>query len=371
MLALLATMLFAGGAAAADMTVHRDVAYADFAGIDPNLTSMDIYAPEGAKDLPVLLFVHGGSWQRGSKEPVGDKPAFFAEHGFLFISTNYRLSPAVDHPTHVSDLARAVAFLHDHAREYGGDPGRIFIMGHSAGAHLVGLLGADSSRLEEIGKDPSVVKGVVVLDTAALDMVSRMAALPEQESGMYGAFTRDREVWRDASVLAHVEDGGGQAPYMIVNAYGAGIKTTATERIASILRGRGVRAEVLDVSHFRSHGSLIARMGEEGDPVGTAVVDFLSSLSDPAATVEGLGATRRPELDPEVLEQGRRDIGEYTARIAMRFLDTDEDGRVTREEAAGPLVATFDDTDADGDGAVTREEIVDAYVRLLEQQSER
>jgi acetyl esterase/lipase len=365
---LCAAMLTAFAGAAADLTVHRDVVYAEIDGFDPELMSMDIYAPRGAEDLPVVVFVHGGSWQFGNKQPIGDKPEFFADHGFVFISTNYRLSPAVSHPTHVSDVARAVAFVHDHASDYGIDPDRIFIMGHSAGAHLVALLGADDRRLEALSSDPSVIKGVVVLDTAALDMVSRMAALPQQESGMYGAFTRDRQVWRDASVLAHVEDGGGRAPYMIVNAHGAGIKTAATDRIATILRGRGVRVEVFDASRFRSHGTLITKLGDDGDPVGPAIIEFLTSLADPAARVTGLGSTHSPDLDPDALERGRREIAEYQAGIAMRFLDKDKDGRVIREEAAGPLVTTFDEVDLDGDGVVTRDEMIEGYIRLIERQ---
>jgi arylformamidase len=356
-------------AAGIDLTSHIDVPYAETGGSDPGLTRMDIYAPAGARGLPIVLFVHGGSWQFGDKQPVGNKPSFFAEHGFLFVSTNYRLSPAVAHPTHVSDVARAVAFVHDHAREYGGDPDRIFLMGHSAGAHLVALLGADSRRLDELGKDPSVVKGVVVLDTAALDMVRRMAALPAQEAGMYGAFTRDRAVWRDASVLAHVEEGGGRAPYMIVNAYGGGIKTSATDRIATILRGRGVRVEVLDVSGFRSHGSLISELGSPGDPVGPAVVDFLNSLARLEAKAAGLGGTRVPELDEAALEKGRRDIGAWHARIAMKAFDVDGDSRITRQEAGGPLVSAFDDIDTDGDGTLTTEEIIAGYVRILEEEA--
>ena len=363
-----AASVSSSAAAEIDLTSHLDVPYFKADDSDPKLTRMDIYAPAGAKDLPIVVFVHGGSWQFGDKRSAADTASFFVEHGFLFVSTNYRLSPAVSHPTHVSDVARAVAFVHDHALEYGGDPDRIFLMGHSAGAHLVALLGADSRRLDELGKDASMVNGVVVLDTAALDMERRMAALPEQESGMYGAFTRDRAVWRDASVLAHVEEGGGRTPYMIVNAFGSGIKTEATDRIATILRGRGVRVEVLDVSSFRSHGSLIAELGKPGDPVGPAVVDFLTSLERPEAKAAGLGGTRVPELDEAALERGRRDIGAWHARIGMKALDSDNDGRITRQEAGGPLVAAFDDIDANSDGALTTDEIIDGYVRMLEEE---
>jgi len=364
-----AALVCSPAAAEIDLTSHLDVPYAETGGGDPGLTSMDIYAPAGTRDLPIVVFVHGGSWQFGDKRSAADKAPFFAEHGFVFVSTNYRLSPAVSHPTHVSDVARAVVFVHDHAREYGGDPERIFLMGHSAGAHLVALLGADCRRLEELGTKASVVKGVVVLDTAALDLVARMSKLPPQETGMFGAFTRDLRVWRDASVLAHVEEGGGRAPYMIVNAYGSGIKTAATERIAALLRGRGVRVEVLDVGQFRSHGSLIAELGKPGDPVGPAVVDFLTSLGQPEAKAAGLGTTRAPEPDEAALERGRRDIGAWNARIGMRAFDADGDGRITRQEAGGPLVAAFDDVDTDGDGALTTEEIIDGYVRMLKEKT--
>src|SRR5437764_5584744 len=117
--------------AQAELNVKRDIPYAEPA--DPR-QKVDIYAPEGAKNLPVVFWIHGGGWQTGDKTDVQVKPQAFTDRGFVFVSTNYRLLPAVDMGTIVRDVAGAVGWAHAHVAERGGDPKRLFIMGHSAGA---------------------------------------------------------------------------------------------------------------------------------------------------------------------------------------------------------------------------------------------
>src|SRR5262249_32706805 len=75
---------------------------------------LDIYAPPGAKNLPVVFWIHGGGWQTGDKTDVKHKPQAFTEKGFVFVSTNYRLLPNVDMATIVRDIARSIHWVHDH-----------------------------------------------------------------------------------------------------------------------------------------------------------------------------------------------------------------------------------------------------------------
>src|SRR5205814_6082511 len=120
---LLVVLAVAAGARAQD--VKRDVPYAD----PPHERQvLDVYAPPGAKNLPVVFWVHGGGWQTGDKKDVQLKPQAFTEKGFVFVSTNYRLLPAVDMGTIVRDVAKAVRWVHDHIAEYGGDPTRLLVM---------------------------------------------------------------------------------------------------------------------------------------------------------------------------------------------------------------------------------------------------
>src|SRR5688572_5482119 len=91
---------------------------------------LDIYSPDDAKDLPVVLWIHGGGWQTGDKTDVQIKPRVFAERGFVFVSTNYRLLPDVEMDVIIRDVARSLAWVHKNIAAHGGDPRRIFVMGH-------------------------------------------------------------------------------------------------------------------------------------------------------------------------------------------------------------------------------------------------
>src|SRR3954451_10170838 len=108
-----------------DTVIKKDIAY----GKDSK-QKLDVYSPKGAKGLPVVAYVHGGEWTKGDKAEVSYKPKFFTEHGLVFVSVNYRLSPADRHPAHVSDVAAAVRWLTGHVRDHGGDPKKVVLMGH-------------------------------------------------------------------------------------------------------------------------------------------------------------------------------------------------------------------------------------------------
>ena len=121
---------------------------------------LDVYAPKGAKGAAIVIFIHGGEWTKGDKAAVSFKPKFLNENGIVFISTNYRLSPAVKHPAHVSDVAAAVRWVRDHAKEFGGDPNKIVLMGHSPGCHLATLAALDPRHLAREKLEPKDLCGV-------------------------------------------------------------------------------------------------------------------------------------------------------------------------------------------------------------------
>ena len=113
---------------------------------------------------------------------ITDKANLFTDAGYLFASVNYRLSPDISSgspdfdadrvrfPNHPDDVARAVAWIADHAEAYGGDPDSILLIGHSAGAHLVSLVGTNPEFMKRVGVAPNQVIGVVSLDTATFDI---------------------------------------------------------------------------------------------------------------------------------------------------------------------------------------------------------
>ena len=144
-----------------DMTVVRDQAY----GPLPS-QNLDIYMPANAKDKPldVIVFFYGGRWTYGAKEDYRFVGATFAGRGFVVVIPDYRKYPQVRFPAFVEDGAKALAWIHDHIEEFHGDPRRIHVMGHSAGAHIGALLAADSHYLADEGKKRSaVIRDVVGL----------------------------------------------------------------------------------------------------------------------------------------------------------------------------------------------------------------
>lgn len=164
-----------------------DVAYAPGGGPSHALDVAIPRAPRGpAARLPACVFVHGGAWQRGDKRGALNRgvDAALAARGLVGVAANYRLSPAVRHPEHARDVAAAVAWLHGNVakvrtraaglgraaidtlamRQFGGDPERIVLVGHSAGAHLVMQVLADPRLLRDAGLDrpvEQVVKAAV------------------------------------------------------------------------------------------------------------------------------------------------------------------------------------------------------------------
>lgn len=138
-------------------SIRQDVAY----GADPRQT-LDVYVPDGLKGpAPMLLFFYGGSWQSGSKDIYRAFGQAFASKGIVTIVADYRLYPQVKYPAFVEDGAAALRFVHEHAAEYGGDPGRLFVSGHSAGAYIAVMLGVNDAYLKAAHADPAWIHGVI------------------------------------------------------------------------------------------------------------------------------------------------------------------------------------------------------------------
>ena len=137
---------------------HRDIAY----GGDPR-QQLDVYSPNGARGRPVVVFWYGGSWVTGSKSEYGFVGISLAERGFVAVVPDYRLYPRVTFPAFDADGAAAVAWAEKHAREFGGDPGNIVLMGHSAGGQIAAMLALDHDFLRKNGADPACISGLVGL----------------------------------------------------------------------------------------------------------------------------------------------------------------------------------------------------------------
>ena len=145
----------------------RNIPYAEPAN---ERQMLDVYAPENAKNLPVVFWIHGGGWQTGDKASAHAKPKAFVEKGYVFVSTNYRLLPDVDMETIVRDVAKSIHWVHDHIADYGGDPKRLIVTGHSAGAQLAALICTDLRYLKAEGLSPAIIKGCIPVDGDTYDV---------------------------------------------------------------------------------------------------------------------------------------------------------------------------------------------------------
>ena len=125
---------------------------------------LDVYAPDGAKArMPIVMFFYGGGWSSGSRSDYGWAARALASHGYIVVVPDYRLVPAVGYPSFVEDCARATRWATEHAAQYGGDPKRLFLTGHSAGAYMAMMLALDDQFLTGAGVDFADVKGAVGL----------------------------------------------------------------------------------------------------------------------------------------------------------------------------------------------------------------
>ncbi|OWK41095.1 alpha/beta hydrolase [Fimbriiglobus ruber] len=262
--------------------VKRDIPYTD----PPHEKQvLDIFSPSGAKNLPVVFWIHGGGWQTGDKTDVQVKPAAFNEKGFVFVSVNYRLLPAVDMGTLTRDVAKAAHWVHDHAAEYGGDPKRLLIMGHSAGAQLAALLCTDERYLKAEGIPLSDVKGCVPVDGDTYDVPAsietaetrwRVHGLPFAKFGHREKFGNDPAKHKDFSAVTHVAKDKGIPPFLILHVAGHPDVTAQALRLGNVLKEAGVPVTVFGAKES-THSKINADLGRPDDPTTKALYEFLGT----------------------------------------------------------------------------------------------
>jgi len=274
---------FALARAAQAQEVQRDIPYAS-----PALERqvLDIYAPKDAKNLPVVFWIHGGGWQAGDKSSVQEKPKAFVDRGFVFVSTGYRLLPKVDMLTIFQDVAKSLGWVYKHIREHGGDPDRIFVMGHSAGAQLAALLCIDERYLKAEGVPFSALKGCVPVDGDTYDVPAiietaetrrRVHGEPQAKFGHREKFGNDPEKHRDYSAVTHVEKGKGIPPFLILYVADHPDTTAQARRLASVLKEAEIPVTAFGAKDT-NHTKLNDNLGVADDPATKAIDAFLNGL---------------------------------------------------------------------------------------------
>jgi acetyl esterase/lipase len=270
-------------AAAHAEKVAGDVPYADPAH---ERQVLDIYAPANAQGLPVVFWIHGGGWQTGDKTDVQIKPQWFNERGYVFVSTNYRLWPKVEMEELIRDVAQSLGWVHQHVADYGGDPERIFVMGHSAGAQLAALLCIDERYLAAEGVPLNVLKGCVPVDGDTYDLPAIIMTaefrqtlhdLPLPEFGHRVKFGNDPKKHIDFSAVTHVAKGKEIPPFLILHVSGHPDTTAQAQRLANVLKRSEIPTTVFGARET-THSKLNADLGLPDDPATQALVQFLDPL---------------------------------------------------------------------------------------------
>ncbi|NWF83812.1 MAG: carboxylesterase family protein [Bryobacteraceae bacterium] len=262
--------------------IERDIPYAEPRN---ERQLLDIYAPAGAARLPVVVWVHGGGWMRGGKEDMNHKPAAFTEKGFLFVPVNYRFIPAVAMDTIVRDVAKAVGWVHRNIASRGGDPARILLMGHSAGAQLAALLAIDSRYIEAEGVPRSSIKGCVPVDGDTYDVPLQVATAAARRKSLnqpppkmghpekFGNLERQREL----SAVNHVAPNRGIPPFLLLHVASHTDTTAQAYRLWAALDQAGVPASLFGAEET-DHVKLDRDLGLPADPATQALFAFTSKV---------------------------------------------------------------------------------------------
>ncbi len=218
----------------------------------------DVYLPEAPlpPHAPVIVMVHGGAWMIGNKampQVIENKSARWVTRGAVLVSVNYRLVPQVVPMDEADDVAHARAKVQQLAPSWGADPERLVLMGHSAGAHLVALLGASTTLAQRAGVKPW--RGSVVLDSAALDLPALMRS---RHARFYNrVFGSDPALWRAASPTDSLT--AGAPPMLLVcSTQRTDGSCAQSQRFAAQANARGVHVRVSEqgMSHLQINETL-------------------------------------------------------------------------------------------------------------------
>ncbi len=247
---------------------------------------LDVYSPDNAERLPVVFWIHGGGWQTGDKSDVQIKPKMFGDRGFVFVAANYRLLPHVTMETLIGDVAMSLGWVHRNIARFGGDPNRIFVMGHSAGAQLAALLCIDDRYLNAQSVPMSVLQGCVPVDGDTYDIPAMITTaemrqlahgFPMPEFGHRAKFGNDPRKHIDFSAVTHVAAEKTIPPFLILHIAGHPDVTAQARRLADELRNAKVPVNVF-AAPDTSHRLINQNLGNPGDPATKALWDFLDPL---------------------------------------------------------------------------------------------
>ncbi|HZZ79688.1 MAG TPA: alpha/beta hydrolase [Gemmataceae bacterium] len=284
------------------------IKYYEGPNCDKERHRLDLFLPKDKKDFPVVVLVHGGAWMMGDNRCCGlysSVGEYLASQGIGAILPNYRLSPSVKHPEHIRDLARAFAWTRNHIAEHGGRADQIFLMGHSAGGHLVALLATDEQYLKAERCQTGDIKGVIGVsgvyripagktevhlfggspDSFRLDEMAPLRGesgtvrpalakgLPVSVNVFGPVFGDDVKARQAASPIHHVRP--GLPPFLFLNAEkDLPLLPRMAEDMHEALAKAGCESRLLRIDR-RNHNSICFKAIDNDDPAARAIVTFI------------------------------------------------------------------------------------------------
>jgi len=221
-------------------------------------------AQGGSGPAPLVMFVHGGGWTSGSKDSASGPytSGYYPAEGYVYASINYRLVPTVTVEDEAADVVAALKSLLDHAGELGIDPRRVVIMGHSAGAHLVALVGTDDSYLAAADLSESSLRGVIAIDGAAYDVPTQVTAGGIMHDRYLEAFGTDPVRQQALSPTAHAA--APNAPAFLLPHVQRPDGIAQADELAAALQAAGTSAEEASFpgTGLAGHAEINRRLGD-------------------------------------------------------------------------------------------------------------
>jgi acetyl esterase/lipase len=261
-----------------DFDLHADVPYAS-----GDRHALDVYVPKGAastKPKPLVVFFYGGSWQNGDRRDYLFVGEALASRGFVTMIPDYRRYPETRYPGFMDDAAAAVAWARAHAADYGADPDRVFLMGHSAGAHIAMLLTTDRRYLAQHGFDMHALRG-------AIGLAGPYDFLPLQDDTLEAIFPADLR--EDSQPINHV-DGHEPPIFLGVGSADHTVDPGNTTRFAARLEAAGDRVELKRYAGI-NHAMIVGSLGRPVRAL-SSLVTVAPVLDDVTAFIDAQAPTR-------------------------------------------------------------------------------
>jgi len=261
------------GSSRTSLKIVRDVDYVANADYADGKDRLDIYVPDGARSAPVIFSIHGGALEAGDRSEERFVGQRFAGAGYVTVVISYRLSPDVSHPAHIQDVAAAFAWVTRNIAQNGGDPHRILVIGHSAGAYLAMLLASDPRWLSEHKLSPRDIAGVAPV--SGFYWVDREGVAPDRPAYVWG---KDRKAWVEASPAHYLRP--DMPPVLLLDTDGdEGWRQQQKADFATALRAAGDTDVTVYKVRGRTHMSVWTEMNDsEREETSSQILRFAKRL---------------------------------------------------------------------------------------------